>query len=129
MRPLFDVELLWKGKVIKTVKAEPDQRKLRFSSPAEVDGSGWFGVQTRAQYGRTPIRRPFPFAAMMPVWVTVGGHLVRSAEDTDYFVQWIDKTLVSAMSQTAWNNEQEREETRRLYEGARARMRKRREEK
>jgi hypothetical protein len=95
--------------------------------PAEVTESGWFGVQTRAQYGRTPIRRPFPFAATMPVWVTVGGKPVRSREDADFFVQWMDKSLARAMREGPWNNDQEREDTRRLYEEARARMLKRRE--
>jgi hypothetical protein len=123
--PILDVEVLWKGKPIKTVKAEPEQRKLRVTMPAAVDGSGWFGVQTRAQYGRTPIRRPFPFAATMPVWVIVEGKPVQSAEDAGFFVQWIDRSLASAMAQAAWNNEQEREATRRQYEEAKARMLKR----
>jgi hypothetical protein len=124
--PILDVELLWKGKPIKTVKAEPGQRKLRFTMPAEVKESGWFGVQTRAQYGRTPVRRPFPFAATMPVWVTIGGKPVRSREDADFFIEWIDKSLARAMQETAWNNEPEREETRKLYQDARALMLKRR---
>ena len=125
--PILDVELLWKGKPIKTVKGEAGQRTLRFTMPAEVTESGWFGVQTRAQYGRTPIRRPFPFAATMPVWVIVGGKPVRSREDADFFVQWMDKSLARAMQEPAWNNDQEREDTRRLYQEARARMLKRRE--
>jgi hypothetical protein len=120
--PILDVELLWKGKPVKTMKAEPGQRKLRFATPVEVNGSGWFGVQTRAQYGRTPIRRPFPFAATMPVWVTVGDKPVRSAEDAQFFVEWIDKSLARAMAETAWNNDQEREQTRRQYAEARTRM-------
>jgi hypothetical protein len=123
--PVLDVEVLWKGKVIKTVKAEPGQHKVRFTTPAEVEGSGWFGVQTRAQYGRTPIRRPFPFAATMPVWVIVGGKPVRSPEDAAFFTDWMDKSLARAMEQAAWNNEQEREDTRRLYAEARARMQER----
>ena len=116
--PILDVELLWKGKPIKTVKGEAGQRTLRFTMPAEVTESGWFGVQTRAQYGRTPIRRPFPFAATMPVWVIVGGKPVRSREDADFFVQWMDKSLARAMQESAWNNDQEREDTRRLYQEA-----------
>ena len=126
--PILDVELLWRGKPIKTVKAEAGQHKLRFTTTADVDGSGWFGVQTRAQYGRTPVRRPFPFAATMPVWVSVGGKPVRSPEDAEFFVQWMDKSLARAMEQQAWNNEQEREATRRLYAEAKARMIKRRDE-
>jgi TolB protein len=125
--PILDVEVLWKGKPIKTMKAEQGQRKLSFTMPAEVTGSGWFGVQTRAQYGRTPVRRPFPFAATMPVWVISGDKPVRSPEDANFFVQWMEKSLARAMQETAWNNDQERDETRRLYEEAKARMLKRRE--
>jgi hypothetical protein len=125
--PILDVELLWKGKPIKTVKGEAEQRKLRFTTSVEIDGSGWFSVQTRAQYGRTPIRRPFPFAATMPVWVTIGGKPVRSLEDADFFLQWMEKSLARAMQETAWNSEEEREQTRRLYEEARRRMLERRE--
>ncbi len=124
--PILDVEVLWKGSVVKTVRAQTEQRKLRFTTAVDVDGSGWVGVQTRAQFGRTPIRRPFPFAATMPVWVTVAGQPVRSPEDAAFFVQWIEKSLAAAMSQTAWNNEDEREDTRRQYEAAKARMLKRR---
>ena len=89
----------------------------------DIEGSGWISMQVRAQYARDPIRRPFPFAATMPVWIKVGGKPVRSKVDADYFVDWMDRTLARAMKEDAWNNEEERAETRRLYEEARAKMR------
>jgi hypothetical protein len=52
---------------------------------------------------------------------------VRSREDADFFLDWMDKSLARAMQQAAWNNEQEREDTRKLYAEAKARMLKRRE--
>ena len=75
----------------------------------------------KAKYTRDPIRRPYPFAATMPVWITVGGKPVRSKTDGEYFVQWIDRTLERAM-QLSFNNEMERNSTRKLYEEARAKM-------
>ena len=64
----------------------------------------------------------------MPVWVSVGDEPLRSKEDAQYFVEWIDKTLERALALPSWNNEQEREETRKLYAEARARMGRRRDE-
>ena len=86
-----------------------------------LDRSGWISVQVKAKYTRDPIRRPYPFAATMPVWITVGGKPVRSKADGEYFVQWIDRTLERAM-QLSFNNEMERGETRKLYQEARAKM-------
>ena len=82
-------------------------------------------MQIRAHYGRTPIRRPFPFAATMPVWIIIGGKAVRSRADAQYFTAWMDRTLKQALAQSAWNNEDERQQTRRLYADAAARMKQR----
>jgi hypothetical protein len=92
-----------------------------------LDRSGWISVQVKAKYTRDPIRRPYPFAATMPVWITVGGKPVRSKADAGYFVQWIDRTLERAM-QLSFNNEMERNATRKLYQEARAKMLQRAEE-
>ena len=120
--PIETVEILRNGQIVETVKAQPNQRKLSFSKTVQLDHSGWISVQTRSHYGRTPIRRPFPFAATMPVWIIVAGQPVRSRADAQYFVDWMDRTLKQALAQSAWNNDQERDETRRLYAEAKARM-------
>jgi hypothetical protein len=126
--PIESVDLLRNGEVVESVKGDGAQRKLRFSRAVEMSRSGWLGVQVRARYGRTPIRRPFPFAASMPVWVTVGGRPVRSRPDAEHFLAWMDRSLQRAMAEGAWNNDAEREQTRRLYLEARRRMEQRRDE-
>ncbi len=107
--PVESIEVMHDGKSLGDVKS------------VTVDHSGWISVQVKAKYTRDPIRRPFPFAATMPVWISVGGKPVRSKADAQYFVDWIDRTLERAM-RLSFNNEQERGETRRLYEEARAKM-------
>lgn len=107
--PVESIEVMHNGRSLGNVKT------------VTLDRSGWISVQVKAKYTRDPIRRPFPFAATMPVWITVGDKPVRSKEDADYFVQWIDRTLGRAM-QLSFNNEAERNETRKLYEEARAKM-------
>ncbi|MCZ2148919.1 MAG: CehA/McbA family metallohydrolase [Bryobacterales bacterium] len=113
--PVESIEVMHDGKSLGDVKS------------VTVDHSGWISVQVKAKYARDPIRRPFPFAATMPVWISVGGKPVRSKTDAQYFVDWIDRTLERAMH-LSFNNEQERSETRRLYEEARAKMVRRGEE-
>lgn len=88
----------------------------------------------------------------MPVWVTVGHQPVRSGKDAQFFIDWLARTLATAMGmQTSpeerqaralaerslgvppsspphWNNEWEKEEVRRLYAEPRARLIQRRDE-
>ncbi len=107
--PVESIEVMHNGKSLGNVRT------------VTLDRSGWISVQVKAKYTRDPIRRPFPFAATMPVWITVDGKPVRSKADAEYFVQWIDKTLERAM-QLSFNNNGEREETQALYRDARAKM-------
>ncbi|MFN7934702.1 MAG: CehA/McbA family metallohydrolase [Bryobacteraceae bacterium] len=107
--PVESIEVMHNGRSLGNVKS------------VTLDRSGWISVQVKAKYTRDPIRRPFPFAATMPVWITVGSKPVRSKADAEYFVQWIDRTLERAM-QLSFNNETERNETRKLYEEARGKM-------
>ncbi|HWB97072.1 MAG TPA: CehA/McbA family metallohydrolase, partial [Bryobacteraceae bacterium] len=120
--PLQTVDLLYNNQVVASWKPEGRPLKARFQKDVSVEGSGWFAVRVRAEYARHPVRRPYPFAATMPVWVTLGGRPVRSRADADYFLQWLDRSLQKAMANPAWNNEEEKEATRRLYQEARARM-------
>jgi hypothetical protein len=126
--PVETVELLYNNKVIETRKPEGKPLRYRFEKTVSAPASGWFAVRVRSAYARHPIRRPFPFAATMPVWISVGGKRLRSRQDAEYFVGWIDKTLARALALPSWNNEKEREETRKLYAEARARMIQRRDE-
>jgi hypothetical protein len=107
--PVESIEVMHNGKSLGNVKT------------VTLDRSGWISVQVKAKYTRDPIRRPFPFAATMPVWITVDGKPVRSKADAEHFVAWIDKTRERAMK-LSFNNSTEREETEKLYQEARAKM-------
>lgn len=127
--PIESIEVMQNNQVAAswTPSGKPEHRVF-FTRKVPVEKSGWISVQVRAKYVRDPIRRPFPFAATMPVWTTVDGKPVRSRADAEHFVQWIDRTLARAMSGGSFNNEDERTQTRALYEQARRRMVKRAEE-
>ena len=126
--PIENVDIVRNGEIVETVRGDGKQLKLSVTRTVSLSRSGWIGVQTRAKYARTPIRRPFPFAATMPVWVTLDGKAPRSRADAEYFLAWMDKSLARAMKDTAWNNEQEREDTRKQYSEAKRKMEQRRDE-
>ena len=69
-----------------------------------------------------------PFAATMPVWVTVAGRPARSRQDAAYFAAWIDRTLAQALALPTWNNGSEKDAVRKLYAEARQKMEARRDE-
>jgi hypothetical protein len=124
INPIETIEIIRNAEAVETVKPEGSRNRVKVQKTIAADKSGWVSLQVRARYGRDPIRRPFPFAATMPVWVTVDGKPVRSKADAGYFVQWIDRTFDRAMQQP-FNNESERGEIRKLYDEARERMRQR----
>jgi hypothetical protein len=126
--PIERIEVLFNNQVI--AQESPQARPLKYTlrKTLTADRSGWFAVRVRAAYTRHPIRRPYPFAATMPVWVTVDGRPVRSREDAEFFATWIDKTLRQALALPAWNNESERDAVRKLFADARKRMETRRDE-
>ncbi len=115
--PVETIELLHNGEVIASV-----QGQAALSHPVILERSGWVAARVIARYARHPFRAARPFAATMPVWVTLDGQPVRSKKDAEYFVEWMDKTLERAVAQTAWNNQREKDAVRKLYAEARARM-------
>jgi len=110
--PVETVEVLWNGQVVGKGS----------DHTVTVEGSGWVAARVIAKYGRHPIRAAQPFAATMPVWVTVDAKPVRSQRDAEYFAAWLDKTLERALALGPWNNEEEKAEVRKLYAEARARL-------
>jgi hypothetical protein len=120
INPIETIEIMHNGKPAASFRGS--RNRETFTSEIEVSSSGWISARVRAKYGRDPIRRPFPFAATMPVWITVDGKAVRSREDAEHFVKWMDTTLDRALASGSFNNERERAETRELYREAKARM-------
>jgi TolB protein len=120
VNPIETIEVMQDGKPVYSHAGSGNRQTV--TRQIEVTRSGWISVQVRATYGRDPIRRPFPFAATMPVWVTVDNKPVRSRADAQHFVDWMDRTLERAMATGSFNNSQEREDTRTLYQEARTRM-------
>ena len=120
--PIESIELLFNNKVVATLEPAGEKRIATLNEEVTIDGSGWFAVRTRAKYATHPIRRPFPFAATMPVRVIVDDKPIRSHEDAQYFIDRLDQVLQQAMETGPWNTEAEKEDIKRQYGEARAKL-------
>ena len=120
--PIESIELLFNNKVVATLEPAGEKRIATLNEEVTIDGSGWFAVRTRAKYATHPIRRPFPFAATMPVRVIVDNKPIRSHEDAQYFIDRLDQVLQQAMETGPWNTEAEKEDIKRQYGEARAKL-------
>jgi hypothetical protein len=68
----------------------------------------------------------YPYATTSPVYVTVAGAPIRSAEDAEYFIRWIDRVAASAVQSQDWNTDAERAAVLDMMRRARAEFEKRR---
>jgi hypothetical protein len=68
----------------------------------------------------------YPFASTSPIYVTVGSLPVRSKQDAEYFLGWLDRVDEALGSQTGWNMPAEREQVMRMLAAARAEFTRRR---
>jgi TolB protein len=74
-----------------------------------VRASGWFLLRARSDRAIYPVLDLYPYATTSPIYVTVGGTLIRSATDAAYFVRWIDRLISGVRAYREFNTEAERE--------------------
>ena len=113
-------EVVVNGEVVRTYLFEGDRKSLVIDESIPVPGSGWVHLRvTGLREDRWPLDTSYPQAATNPVWVTVGGQPVRSAEAADYAIAWIDKLETMADEWPGWRSEREREHVFAQFEQAR----------
>jgi TolB protein len=61
-----------------------------------------------------------PFASTSPIYVQVGDAPIRSREDAEYFLTWLDRLEAGIRAHTGWNTPAERDESLNTLAAARA---------
>ncbi len=109
--PLDHVEVVGNGKVLATVPLDGDRRRAQADLALLMEGSGWLVLRAWAERPHLPVLDLYPFASTSPVYVEIGGAPVRSREDAEYFVRWVDRVRAAATAHTGWNTPAERAAT------------------
>lgn len=106
--PVDRLELVANGRVIATLPLDGDRTAADVEHALEIDTSAWITLRAWNESSRHPVLDIYPFATTSPVYVTVGGEPVRSREDADYFIAWIDRLEEAASAHDGWNTDAER---------------------
>jgi TolB protein len=123
--PVDHLEVVANGRVAATVPLVGDRTEASTTVRLPVRGSLWLVLRAYADRARHPVLDNYPFATTSPVYVTVDGAPVRSAEDASYFIAWIDRVREAAAAHPGWNTEVEKAEALEMLGRARAEFQKR----
>lgn len=119
--PLEQAEIVFNGEVIATIPFTGDGTSLSFERAFQPPESGWYHVRVNGAPGESfPMDIAWVQAATNPVWVTVDGAPVRSAESADYALAWIDKLQEMAEAWPDWRAQDEKDHVYAQFDEARA---------
>ena len=114
------LELIRNGKVAAEVALSGDRTRADTLVTLPLESSGWYVLRAWADRPRLPVLDLYPFASTSPFYVTVGNQPVRSKEDAEYFLTWIDRVREEVEKHTGWNAPAEREQVMRTIGEARS---------
>jgi len=83
-------------------------------------------LRARSDRAIEPVLDLYPYGTTSPVYLTVAGAPVRSTEDADYFLRWIDRLEAAVKASRDWNTGAERAATLGLLRRAREEFERRR---
>ena len=89
--PVDHLELIGNGRVVAAIPLTGDRTQASATVPIAVTGSGWYVLRAYADRAELPVLDRYPFGSTSPVYVTVGNEPVRTPEDAEFFVRWVDR--------------------------------------
>ena len=104
--PIDRIELYRNGAVAETVKAGEKRGELRKRIP--ITRSGWLTLRAISDRPHHPIEDAYVVAETSPVYVYCGDQPIRSRDDAEYFMRWIDDVARQAEAHSGWRSERER---------------------
>jgi hypothetical protein len=116
--PLAKVELIVSGQVAVTIPLANDDRSATLDKEIEVPRSGWLALRASGP-GHPDSPQPALFAHSAPIYVEVGGSPVRSREDAEFFLAWIDELALRARTRDRVPDAEQRQHVQEQIEKAR----------
>jgi hypothetical protein len=108
------LEILWKGKVVKTVSAEESSSSLSAAIEIDPKESGWVAARAFEK----PLERA-RFAQTSPVYVRVGQDPGIVPEDAKFFLAWLDREISFYEKHPGFRSEEDRQAMLNLFRQAR----------
>ena len=106
--PVDHWEIVCNGRVVRTLKLKDGTSGEEYGAISMAE-SGWCLARASSEKAEYPVLDNYVYATTSPIYVTVAGQKPRSAEDAEYFVEWMDRVIGMAGRYSFWNSEAEKE--------------------
>ncbi|HKT60275.1 MAG TPA: CehA/McbA family metallohydrolase [Gemmatimonadales bacterium] len=124
--PVGHLELVSNGRVVAEIPTAGDHTRADTTLRLPLEGSAWFLLRARTDRAVYPVLDLYPYATTSPVYVISDGAPIRSTEDAEYFLRWIDRLANFAAASKDWNTEAERDAALEMMRRARVEFERRR---
>jgi len=101
--PIDRLEIMGNGKVVAAVPLAGGRTAADTTLTIPVTRSGWYILRAWSERATSPILDLYPFGSTSPIYVQVGEEPVRSREDAEFFLAWIDRIEAVARGHAGWN--------------------------
>jgi TolB protein len=118
--PVDHLEIVGNGAVVATLPLRGGGTTAHDTVAIPVTRSGWYVLRAYSDRAELPVLDLYPFASTSPIYVRVGDEPVRSREDAEFFVRWIDRVEQGVQRHAGWNTAGEQAAVLHLLREARA---------
>ena len=118
--PADKLELIRKGNVVEQIPLDDGGLSGSLRKRIRVEESGWYTLRASTSGPVLPVDDSRLYAETGPIYVYCGDQQIRSRDDAEYFVRWIDDIARQASAHPGWRSEREREHVLAQFEEARA---------
>ena len=125
LAPVDVVEVIVNGDVAQTIPLAEYGRSALFEGEITLDKSAWVTLRAYSKTASPLVFDNYPYATTSPIYVTLGGKPVRSRDDAEHFIAWVDK-LTAIARDGDYNTDDEREAVLKNLAAARRAFEKRR---
>ncbi len=120
MVPVDHLQIVFNGQVLRDIPLAGERQSAQVEGLVTVDRSGWMVLRAWSEDGHPDVFDRFPFATTSPVYLRVGKPAPHSAEDADYFLQWIARVREATEASDAYNTAEEKRAVLRSIDAAAA---------
>jgi hypothetical protein len=117
--PVDHLQVICNGAVARDLKLRGDHEIADVEDTIPISRSGWCLLRAWSEKPKYPILDLYPYATTSPIYVSVAGSTLKSADDAAYFIAWIDRLIEGAKSNQDWNTYVERTSVLNLLDQAR----------
>ena len=107
--PVERLELIRNGAVVESIALDEGGRSGSLRKRIEVKRSGWYTLRASTRGPVMPVDDTHLHGETGPVFVYCGEEPIRSREDAEYFIRWIDDIAQQAREHPGWRSDRERE--------------------